>query len=494
VPVSSVGDQKLQKSKVLILGAGMAGIKAAKVLHSHGMEDFVFLEGGNRIGGRLRNAELKSRHSVNAGAQTVNQGGNWVAGTKGRRNISENPVWTLAKNCNLSTKVSDFDDNIYFIEETGKYVDESNPIVEETWEKLDAADSIIKRKAKRDKYPADVSLRDALTDAGWHPETTLDNCIEYYEYDSEYSATPSEMAARGSQDYSYYWRDPDKERIVVDERGFSYVIQYLAQTFLSVNEEGQINDTRLHLNTIVTDIDYSNDTITVTTAEGEVYVSDYVICTFSIGVLQRGNLIFRPPLPQQKTDAINNFQMAVYTNIFLKFDSKFWPYDNQNILFASEDRGYFTYHFNFASLFPKNPNWYVLLVTAEGDLSKQVESQTEEETVGQVMAVLRKMYGPDIPPPIDVVIPVWYNDPLFYGSFSYRPVNFTDEEYDYMRSSVNGRLYFAGEALDNLLYGYVQSAYFSGEETALCIMGIEGDEGTMKNCPGNLQTRAEQHL
>ena len=330
---------------------------------------------------------------------------------------------------------------------------------------------------------ADVSLRDALSDAGWHPTTTLDNCIEYYEYDFEYSAIPSRLAARGSQSYSYYWED--EERIVVDERGFSYVIEYLAGTFLSVNETGHINDTRLHFNTIVTDIDYSNNTIRVTTTGGEVYVSDYVICTFSIGVLQRGNLTFRPPLPQQKVVAINKFELAVYTNIYLKFERKFWPFDYQNILFASEKRGYFTYHFNFAALFPNDPNWYVLLITAEGDLSKQVESQSEKETVSQIMDVLKEMYGPDIPYPIDVVIPVWYNNPLFYGSFSYRPVNFTDEEYDDMRSSVNGRLYFAGEALSDLLYGYVQSAYFSGETTALCIIGVEAGEGKLeKNCPG----------
>ena len=330
---------------------------------------------------------------------------------------------------------------------------------------------------------ANVSIRDALCDAGWHPTTALDNCIEYYEYDFEYGVSPDRVAAKGTQTYSMYYKD--KEKMVVDQRGYNYVIEYLARTFLSVNETGHINDTRLHLNTIVTDIDYTGNTVRVTTTGGALYVSDYVICTFSIGVLQKANLTFCPPLPQQKAVAINKFQLAVYTNIFLKFDKKFWPFENQNILFASEKRGYFTFHINYAAFFPNDPNWYVLLITAEADLSKQVENQTENETVSQVMAVLKEMYGPDIPYPVDVVIPVWYNNPLFYGSFSYRPVNFTDEEYSDMKSSVNGRLYFAGEAMYEKDCGYVQSAYFSGEATGLCIVGVEtGKEQLKQRCPG----------
>ncbi len=42
-----------QNYKVLILGAGMAGIRAAKTLYDAGITDFLVLEATNRIGGRL---------------------------------------------------------------------------------------------------------------------------------------------------------------------------------------------------------------------------------------------------------------------------------------------------------------------------------------------------------------------------------------------------------------------------------------------------------
>lgn len=191
---------------------------------------------------------------------------------------------------------------------------------------------------------------------------------------------------------------------MVDQRGYNYVIECLAMSFLAKNQTGQINDTRLRLNSVVREIDYTGSLVEVMTASGEAHVADYVICTFSVGVLQKGNLTFRPALPQRKVDAIGKFHMAVYTNIFLKFERKFWPFNNQNILFVSDRRGYYTYHANFAAFFDNDPNWYVLLVTVTDEMSKQVESQTENETVSQVMEVLRKMYGSDIPGPVDVVI------------------------------------------------------------------------------------------
>jgi len=79
----------------------------------------------------------------------------------------------------------------------------------------------------------------------------------------------------------------------------------------------------------------------VTTSSGEVYTSDYCLCTFSTGVLASDMVQFVPPLPQWKQDAVLKHPMNVYTKIFLKFDKKFWD-NNEYILLAAEKRGYYT--------------------------------------------------------------------------------------------------------------------------------------------------------
>lgn len=45
--------QEAVKCKVIIIGAGMAGLSAASLLANNNMTDFLVLEARNRIGGRI---------------------------------------------------------------------------------------------------------------------------------------------------------------------------------------------------------------------------------------------------------------------------------------------------------------------------------------------------------------------------------------------------------------------------------------------------------
>ena len=45
--------ENAQTCKVLIIGAGMAGLSAANHLLKNNVRDFIILEGRNRIGGRI---------------------------------------------------------------------------------------------------------------------------------------------------------------------------------------------------------------------------------------------------------------------------------------------------------------------------------------------------------------------------------------------------------------------------------------------------------
>lgn len=49
---------KLSKHKVIIVGAGIAGLAAATHLSQHDMNDYIVLEAQNRIGGRMCSAKI----------------------------------------------------------------------------------------------------------------------------------------------------------------------------------------------------------------------------------------------------------------------------------------------------------------------------------------------------------------------------------------------------------------------------------------------------
>ena len=156
------------------------------------------------------------------------------------------------------------------------------------------------------------SLRSALTKGGWVPKTFLEDAIEYSEYDYSYAFDPGEIS--GIHDFL---DDPKEtvnstlEVIKADNKGYEYIVQNMLNDTIS----GQTDKLLLH--TVVTEIEQKVDQVIVKTKTGDNYTADYVIVTFSLGVLQHGRVKFTPPFSEWKVDSIDQFQMAYYTNIYM---------------------------------------------------------------------------------------------------------------------------------------------------------------------------------
>ena len=82
---------------MLILGAGVAGITAAKTLHDKGIDDFLVLEGQDYIGGRIR--------SVPFAGLKVEKGANWI-----HESEEDDPITTLKTQHKLSGSITDYED------------------------------------------------------------------------------------------------------------------------------------------------------------------------------------------------------------------------------------------------------------------------------------------------------------------------------------------------------------------------------------------------
>lgn len=94
----------------------------------------------------------------------------------------------------------------------------------------------------------------------------------------------------------------DQNEMSIDQRGFKHFIQAEAAEFLQPDQ--------LMLNLTVTDIAYSSEGVNVTLADGSMLVADYVLCTFSLGVLQNDDVTFVPSLPDWKQEAIQSMTMV----------------------------------------------------------------------------------------------------------------------------------------------------------------------------------------
>lgn len=442
------GKEFQKHSQVLVLGAGMSGITAAKTLHENGIEDFIILEGSERIGGRMRCTEF-------AGT-VIELGANWVQG------IKNNPIWDLAKKYNLQGGFTMANPTVgeYIVRnETGHDVT-SMDNHEAFRDALIKLKNIIEERRKAGK--GDIDARTGIRLAGWQPQNPAQSTVEYFKYDFDdclpplYISCQVKKLTNGSIE-----SNNGKQYFVFDPRCYSHIVDEMARSFLNPPTDSH---PRLLLNQVVHTIQWDTHGVSVTTQTGDVFTADYLLVTFSIGVLKSNAVSFKPQLPAQIIEPIFKQAMVDYIKIFLKFPSRFWD-KKQYIFYASERRGYYPIWQDIGvdAGLPEGLN--LLMITVTGEEATRIQFQSDAETKAEIMEVLFNVYGSNIPNATDILYKRWAHDPLFYGTYSNIPIGMTHEDYIALQTNVS-RMYFAGEATSELYTGFVHGAYFSGLERA----------------------------
>ncbi|KAK9913051.1 hypothetical protein M0R45_036877 [Rubus argutus] len=446
-----------RRSSVIIIGAGVSGLSAAKVLIENGVEDVVVLEASDRVGGRIRKQDF--------GGVTVELGAGWIVGVGGKE---PNPAWELAEKSNLRTCFSDYSNarfNIY--DRSGNLI--PSGLAADSYKK--AVDSAMEKLRKLEAnvcYGGDVSI---VTEPPPTQKTPIELAIDFTLHDFEMAEV---------EPIATYSDFGDQEFLVADERGYEHLLYKMAEDFLFTSE-GKILDTRLKLNKVVRELKHSRDGVTVMTEDGCVYEANYVILSVSIGVLQSHLISFSPPLPRWKTEAIEKLDVMVYTKIFLKFPRKFWPCGpgKEFFIYAHERRGYYTFWQHMENAYPGSN---ILVVTLTNGESKRVEAQSDEETVKEAMGVLKDMFGPNIPEATDILVPRWWNNRFQRGSYSNYPIISNHQVVHDIKAPV-GCIFFTGEHTSKKYSGYVHGAYLTGIDTVNDLLEEMGrqDERSSEN-------------
>ncbi|KAI0512722.1 amine oxidase [Xylaria bambusicola] len=455
------GASQCHKTKVAILGAGVAGITAAQALVNASVTDFLIVDRNDYIGGRVKHTDFGKR--VDGTPYTVELGANWVQGL-GSPGGPENPIWTLAKKYGLQNTYSNYSSILTYDEEGaadfGSLFDE-----------MDEAYTIVEQDAGyvlTDNLQ-DTSMRAAFSVAGWKPKKNMhQQAIEWWYWDWETAYSPEQSGfLYGITGYNltfYQWSD--ENNFVTDPRGFNAFIIGEATEFLGEN------DPRLLLNTMVKSVAYGPDGVNITFEDDGCIEAEYAIATFSIGVLQNDIVEFKPQLPRWKQEAIEQYQMGTYTKVFFQFNETFWDTNTQYFLYADANhRGYYPV---WQSL--DGPGFHedshIIFVTVVGPESYRIEEQPDEVTKAECLAVLRDMFpDKDIPEPVDFMYPRWSTEEWAFGSYSNWPVGMTLEKHQNIRANVE-RLWFAGEGTSAQYYGFLQGAWFEGRDAGQRIAGL----------------------
>ena len=421
----------------------MSGVSTAKRLKELGYDNIQILEASGRVGGRLMHDHLNGVR--------VELGNLFVLDGDG------NPILDMVRTYNVSYKSLDYDD--WIVRHTNG--NDITSIADAIYEKISTALDIFDTnadKARVDKRP-DFTLRSAMLKAGWAPKTFLDDVIEYFELDWVYGYDPMETSGK----YAFLFEPQEAFHsngvlFITEARGYADILETVLNEVIGTDTD------MLKLNKKVTHIEHDDDHVTVHTVSGENYTADYIVVTFSIGVLQSENVRFTPELPEWKMDAIQQFQMAQYTNVYVQFNTAFWD-DHEWIVYAGE-----TEPFNIIMNLNKfHPGSNILLLEASNRHTIRIERLSDDQVIAEVVSKLQKLYsGITVPPPDNYKITRFSRDPLFLGAWSNWPPGFTKDSHDALIAPT-GRIYYAGDYANMLHFGYLQASYFSGNATANAI-------------------------
>lgn len=419
--------------KAIIVGAGMAGLAAARKLHDSGVE-VVVLEARDRIGGRTS--------TIDFGGTAVDVGAAWIHDTP------NNPLTALAEAAGTGHMPSD-DSNV------------------EKWAVFDRDGSRLSRdqlsfviEKRRELFdirpPADASPDLTLASAAeW--ATADPNSDDFTERACAYArALVENFNGADLHDLSIGVADvggsqPEQNDLL--ESGYAPLIKHLARGL------------DIRLNAVVTNVVDSGTSVRAIAGTDE-FQADALVVTVSLGVLQSGAISFVPPLPSDKRLAIDRMGMGSFNKVVFRFPAGSIPERAEMISRMRVQQGEPLIWVNMSA-----SHGAPVLVGIDGGPSADVaESLPDEELRERSLSALRAMM-PTLPDPIDWTRTRWTSDPFSLGAYSYQRAGSPPSDPATL-GRAHGRILFAGEAVESPATTMVHGAYLSGlaaADTALAL-------------------------
>ncbi|MCL4672667.1 MAG: FAD-dependent oxidoreductase [Sphingomonadaceae bacterium] len=423
--------------KVVVVGAGIAGLAAARDLTRGGC-DVVVVEARERIGGRIHTSRAWPDLPIDLGAS-------WIHGIEG------NPLTTLAREAGAATVITSYDSATLHIDPALRALGVRDA-------GADWAEGLVdKARSRAERGEKDISLQAAVEAvAGSRGLTPAQKAqLDFHlssSYEQEYSGPADQLSA--------WWVDGGKEGKGEDAlfpRGYGQIIDHLAAGL------------DIRRGKVVQSVVTREDGVTLTFADGEVLSADDAVITAPLGVLKAGKIAFDPPLGEAKQTAIGRLGMGLLNKHWLRFDRVFWPAEYDWHEFLSARKGEWSEWVSLA----KVDDTPVLLVFSAADHAEAIEALDDSETVARIMQTARTMFGEGIPDPVASQHTRWRADPFAKGSYSFYATGSTPDDRKALAQSEHGRLHFAGEAQSVDYPGTVHGALLSGRAVARAI--LEGE-------------------
>ncbi len=425
VPFTPVLANNIKNKKILIIGAGISGLSAARKLHNSGA-DVVILEAKPYIGGRLH-----TDYSLGA---PFEEGAGWIHGPS-----AGNPIAKLARSINAKTVITDNESLAVFNVAGKKITDQQLKDIDTNLQKLIMLiDDEIETQSQASLYQAiKYFAPSALKDAGvmW--------ALSAYAEFSKAGSIENLSAVFYDEDEAFKGAD------VVVATGYDKILAPLA------------NGLNIKHNAQVYKVEYGNNGVSIKSSIG-VFSADYVICSVPLGALKKQTIEFVPPLPKAHQAAIEKIGFGSITKIALKFSRAFWDIEEQYFGIQTAAKGRWNYWANYRRFSDEN----ILLGFSMGNYAFKADMMDDEAMKQDALEVLRNVWGAQVTKPIDMRTTHWSLDPHTLGAYSYTAAGCRPADYITLAQPVNNRLFLVGEHTIFKYTATTHGAYLSGIQAA----------------------------
>ncbi len=414
-------------TKVMVIGAGISGLAAAKILSEAGFEINV-LEAIDKIGGRTR-----TNRSLGI---DFDEGASWIHG------IKKNPIADLAEKAGMLS-FETVDESIVSYDLGGKK--RSVDLYDSTETRFYEILGTMMKKGNPKKSFGEVFQSN-------YPEYFKDRLWQFF-LSAYVTFDTGDLFKLSSLLYDEGEVFGGVEKIATN--GYDKIPEYLAEN-LDIN-----------LNQKVTEIDYSGEKIKVK-HNGQESQADFVIVTVPLGVLKNKVISFVPQLPENKLNAIEKIGVNCVNKFLLTWEKAFWD-DMQYITYTPDVPDRFNY---FVNVKKYHPDTNALMTFAYADEARATEKQSDAEVISLIMAHLKDIYGSSIPQPKNMLRTKWGSNPNAYGAYSFTAIETEMSHFDDLAASVGQKLFFAGEHTEKDYFSTTHGAYLSGIREAGKILEI----------------------
>lgn len=339
---------------VVIVGAGFAGLGAARALADAGI-DVVVIEARERLGGRV--------HTDTSLGVAVDLGASWIHGVDG------NPVAELARSLGVAWSVTDLESSMT-VDDDGVPLDDDTAaaVTDAAYGAL--ADAVALAEELDDDIDIATAVDRALDAQQLDPSTRrlarldIRRIVEH-----ELAGDLDEISA--------WWGDEGEEVAgaeAVIPTGYGQLIDALADGI----------DVRLA--SPVQRITVTDDEVRVTTESGDVIAAAAGIVTLPLGVLQAGSVTFDPPLPASHTDAIGRLGVGALEKVVFLDSDDTWSTGTE-LIGITRDDGRFI---EWLDLTPHVGAPMAVAFTA-GSAARRLADLTDEEIIADALATLRSL-------------------------------------------------------------------------------------------------------